>query len=198
MGERVDDKERTSDNERFARFEQIKAAYKELDNELLQKGRPAVHETAYGLWGTTNMNDCWLLFTRIKLARFTAFCDLGCGDGRVVAIASLFTNATGIEGEEALVEKGTATFSELDITAELKRKDYYDEDFSRYDLLFMFPDNRYDERMMVKLQKEFKGWLLVYNDIHRPPGITRGKTLWIEQLPIVTYPINIDEEDIEQ
>lgn len=184
--------------ERFARFEKIKEEFLRRDNERLRKGKLSIRETDFGLWGTTNMNDAYELCKRIKMERFKGFIDLGCGDGRIVAIVSLFTDVFGVEGDEELITEGKEAFETLGLDPELLHcGNYYETDLAPYDIIFMFPDNRYDNEIIEKFQKEVTGYLLVYNDIHRPEGIKRGKTIWIEQLPIVSYPLNIAEEDIE-
>jgi len=192
-------------SERLAMFNRIKDAYDALDREGLRHGKLPMHSTEFGFWGTTNMNDAYDFFSRIKLERFKKFADLGCGDGRVVAIASLFTDAVGIEGNKDLVEIGTKTFKELGINTELEKKNkatllcknYYHEDFSDYEVIFMFPDNRYDDEMLQKLKTEFKGYLFIYNKTHLPAGIKAGKTYWIDQMPIASYPINVEEKNLE-
>ncbi len=204
---------------RLAAFKRIKAHYDERDRQGLLHGTLPMRDTTHGFWGTTNMNDAYTFFSRIRLERFTGFVDLGCGDGRVVLIASLFTDATGIEGDGELYGKGKEAMEELGLwkggkggekgseggdgpdgihAATLKNKDYYGEDLSRYDIIFMFPDNRYDAVMVGKLLSEFTGHLFVYNRIHAPPGIRAGKTYWIDQMPIASYPINVEERSLER
>jgi hypothetical protein len=196
--------------QRLAAFKRIKEHYDALDREGLRHGKLPMHHTGFGFWGTTNMNDAYAFFARIKLERFRHFVDLGCGDGRIVLIASLFTDATGIEGDKGLIETANHAVRELvqvpernGATAsmnrciELKHKNYYDEDFSPYDVIFMFPDTRYDATMVGKLLSEFTGYLFVYNRIHAPPGIPAGKTYWVEQMPIASYPIKVEEENLE-
>ena len=61
----------------------------------------------------------------------------------------------------------------------------------------MFPDNRYDDAMLKKLKTEFKGYLFIYNKVHLPPGIKAGKTYWIDQMPIASYPISVPDENLE-
>jgi hypothetical protein len=181
--------------ERFARFEEIKAAFHKRDTERLGQGKLSIRETEFGLWGTTNLNDAYELCKRLKMERFKGFIDLGCGDGRIVAIASLFTKAYGVEGDADLVNEGKEILSELGLDPELiSNGNYYETDLQPFDILFMFPDNRYDEEIVKKFKNEVTGYLLVYNDIHRPEGIRRGKTIWIEQLPIVSYLLNTDKD----
>ncbi len=225
-------------SERLALFKRIKDAYDALDREGLRHGKLPMHSTEFGFWGTTNMNDAYDFFSRIRLERFKKLVDLGCGDGRVVAIASLFTDAVGVEGNKELVDVGNEIFEELGLNergrtaltpgepirernvdhkrteperlrpnpakessatgrALLNCKNYYSEDFSQYDVIFMFPDNRYDDAMLKKLKTEFKGYLFIYNKVHLPPGIKAGKTYWIDQMPIASYPISVPDENLE-
>lgn len=182
----------------FVDFKQIKEYYDTRDREGLKRGKLPMHTTEWGFWGTTNMNDAHLFFTRIKLQRFSKFIDLGCGDGRVVHVASLFTNATGIEGDEELANVGREAAVTLGGDGTVKHGDYYEENFSQYDIIFMFPDRKYDALMVGKLLSEFKGYLFVYNRVYAPPGIKPGKTYWIDQMPIASYPIGIEEENLER
>lgn len=186
---------------RLATFKRIKEYYDALDREGLRHGKLPMHTTEFGFWGTTNMNDAYTFFSRIRLDRFKGFVDLGCGDGRVILIASLFTNAVGVEGDKELVDIGNKAIVELAIpsgfAATLKHKNYYEEDLSRYEVIFMFPDRRFDAVMMGKLLKEFKGYLFVYNRVHSPPQIKAGKTYWIDQMPVASFSINIEEKNLE-
>ena len=185
--------------ERFARFEEMKAHYKMLDDDGLRRGELPMGETTHGFWGTTNMNDAWLLFRRIGLERFTRFVDLGTGDGRIVAIASLFTHAVGIEGDEDLVRKGKDAWEHLGLRdAELKLQDFYDEPLGAYDIAFMFPDKAFDARLVGKLLEEFHGHLLLYNDIYLPVMLPKGRKIWIEQLPVTPFHINVPRENLER
>ena len=186
---------------RLAAFKRIKEHYDALDREGLRHGTLPMHSTEFGFWGTTNMNDAYTFFSRMKLDRFKGFADLGCGDGRVVLIASLFTNAVGIEGDKELVDIGNKAIKELELksgfSATLKNKNYYGEDLSQYDIIFMFPDQSFDATMLGKLLKEFKGYLFIYNRVHSPVGIKAGKTYWVDQMPIASFPINIEERNLE-
>jgi hypothetical protein len=197
-------------SERLAAFKRIKEYYDTLDREGLRHGRLPMHSTGFGFWGTTNMNDAYTFFSRIRLQRFKSFVDLGCGDGRVVLIASLFTNATGIEGETELIDVGNKAIKDIGLwernagssdtgplPATLKNKDYSTEDLSQYDVLFMFPDKRFDAAVVGKLLSEFTGYLFVYNRVYAPAGIKAGKTYWVDQLPIASYAINAEEKNLE-
>ncbi len=188
---------RLTARERRARFEQIKDYYDRRDAATLRAQGMLVHDTPFGIWGTTHLDDAFAFFTRIHLERFAHVADLGCGDGRVVAIASLFTTATGVEGDGALARAAQDAVHHLGLNATIRQGDYYAEDFSRYDCLFMFPDKRYDAAFMQKLST-FTGYLFVYTRIFRPPGLRAGKTYWVGQIPIASYPVGVEDRDLEQ
>ena len=189
-----------TNKKRYEEFVKIREAFEELDKKGLSIGKLPMHSTAYGFWGTTNLSDAFELFTRIKLEKYNCLGDLGAGDGRIIAIASLFTEAEGIEGDKKLVTKGKEVLEKLGSKAKLVCDNYYDHEYSKYNIIFMFPDNRFDKIMIEKLENEFKGHLLIYNDTHRPSSsnkIKKGKTYWVRQLPIVSYAINIEDKNLE-
>lgn len=185
-------------SDRLQKFKEIKEYFDTLDREGLRHGKLPMHTTNFGFWGTTNMNDAYTFFSKINLSRFNSFIDLGCGDGRIVLIASLFTKAKGIEGNKELAGIGNDAAKKLNISTTVECKDYYTENLSTHDIIFMFPDKKYDAMMIGKLLSEFKGFLFVYNRIYTPPGIKAGKTYWLDQMPIASYPINVEDENLER
>ena len=113
------------------------------------------------------------------------------GDGRIAAIASLFTRAAGMEGDKDLLAKATRAQAALGLAdLEFRKADYYDEDLSSYDVLFMFPDKEFDKTLIKKLKDECEGTLYIYNNIYLPAGLKKGPTIWIEQLPVARYRLN--------
>lgn len=187
-----------TDEGRFQAFRRIKAHYDQLDREGLARGELPMRDTPYGFWGTSNMDDAYRLFVRIRLERFRRFGDLGGGDGRIAAIASLFTEAEALEGDDALAAKSEAAFRSLQLArATTRRGDFLRDDLSRYDLLFIFPDKEFEARLIGKLLSEFTGWLLVYGPVYAPP-FKKGRTYWIGDTRIVSYPVAVAEESLEQ
>lgn len=165
-----------------------------------REGKP-FFRTQFGLWGAAGMLDMFEFFMKIDSGRFR-FADYGSGDGRIVLVAALFGDAAGIEGEEALVRVGERAKKELiKKIPELERAtfkvgDYYEEAHDDYDLLFFFPDHAFPEEFQKQLLRDFHGYVLVYNKIHAPEHLTKGKTYWVQQLPIVSYPVNLPEQDL--
>jgi len=188
--------------ELFKAFEIIKKAYEEYDTTLKQKHGKPFFDTEHGIWGASAMLDTFELFMKMHLDEKKSFVDLGSGDGRVVLIASLFTNATGIEGNEELTKTAIAFRDRLGqeipelLKAKFLQKDYTTEPLGQYEILFTFADHPWSEAFEKKLLNECDGYLLSYNRIFLPQTLKKGKTYWIQQLPIISYPLNRAEEDL--
>ncbi len=172
---------------RQAIFERIKKEYKEFYNSLLKKGRVPVWDTKKGIFGTSNIGNVFELFKQIELEKYNHFIDLGSGDGSVVLVASLFTKAIGIEFDKKLHEKAVEIRNKLKLDVELVCGDFLEHDLSKYDPLFINPDQGFHKGLGQKLQKEMKGTLLVYNFIFTPHNLKKGKTLWFDQVPVTFY-----------
>lgn len=170
------------------KFNQIKSAYFQFDRELHEKFLYVVRDTEKGIWGTSGMDNVFALFKRIRLGQKKHFLDIGCGDGRVVLVASLFTKATGIEIDKNLIKKGNEIKARLKLKdANLICDDFFSHDFSKYDIFFINPDKGFHHGLEKKLLVEMKGKLLVYNNIFMPRFLKRGKTHWINQVPITEF-----------
>lgn len=179
------------------RFSEIKAYYDTRDRSTIKASGMLVRDTSFGIWGTTHLDDAFTFFTRIRLERFTRFVDLGCGDGRVVLVASLFTRAAGIEGDAELFCVASEAKAALGVDADIRQGDYLAEPLDAYDCIFMFADKRFEPELVAKLQREFSGYLFVYNKLFAPDGLAQGKTYWVGQIPIASYAINRAEENLE-
>lgn len=169
-------------------FLQIKKAYNEYEAELQSQGKKLVRETAKGIYGVSDCDVLFAFFKKIHLTRSQHFIDLGCGDGRAVLIASLFTpHAVGIEADEELVAIGLDIASRLSLDADVRCSDFLFEDLSPYDVLFINPDKGFHKGLDAKLQKEIGGKLYVYNEIFAPESLRKGKKFWFGQIPIIEY-----------
>ena len=71
--------------------------------------------------------------------------------------------------------------------AELVCGDFLKEDLSKYDLLFINPDQGFHKGLGKKLQDEMKGELIVYNFVFQPHNLKKGKTLWFDQVPVTFF-----------
>ena len=94
--------------------------------------------------------------------------DLGSGDGIVVAIASLFTRATGYELDEWLYQQSIKFGNSLNLSkATFLRTDFLQASLTSYDLLYLYPDKPFYE-LEERLHSTWRGRLLV-NGPHFPP-----------------------------
>ena len=124
------------------------------------------------------------LFNKINLHKRSSLLDLGSGDGRVVLLASLFTKAAGYEANKYLVNIGKRVRKKFDLSASLRREDFMKADFSNYDVLFIYPDKDYNERLLRKIKGEFKGILIVYKIY---PFKLKHNKVAINNIPIFVY-----------
>lgn len=176
------------------KFDLIKNWYEKQDSIIRDREGKSFFRTSHGLWGAAGMLDMFEFFLKNEADDFKSgvFADYGSGDGRIVLIASLFTDAVGVEGEQELVDLSERAKKELiEHIPELSRatfkcKNYYEEKHDEYGTIFTFPDHPFPEVFEKKLL-EFSGTLLVYNNIHRPNILKKGKTYWVQQIPIVSY-----------
>ncbi len=167
-------------------FAAIKEAFQKKDEALLKKGQLPMRSTERGFWGVSNLDDVHSFFLAKKFPSKTRFCDLGCGDGRVAMVASLFVEATGIEYDKELVEEGERLAKELGLDVELLREDIRDVDLSAFDALYMYADQRFDF-LKNKLLRELRGTLYLYHDTYHPDFLEKGKIFWAGQIPIFSY-----------
>jgi hypothetical protein len=166
----------------------IKNVYKEYEIETLKEGKKLVRDTHKGIYGVSDCDKLFLLFKEIGLSNDKRFIDLGCGDGRAVLIASLFTDdASGIEADEELAAVGIAIAKRLKLPANIKCGDFLSTDLTGYDVLFINPDQGFHKGLDKKLASEIKGTLYVYNEIFSPNHLKKGKKHWFGQLPVVEY-----------
>ncbi len=146
-----------------------------------------MRSTDYGFWGTASVWTVFQFFRKVNLEKYDCFVDLGSGDGRVVLLASLFTDAVGVEGDEELVELSHEIREELGLDAEFHCEDFLDHDCSQYDCVFINPDKSFSPELEEKLSEEVEGHIYVYNKIYKPQRLEKGRTMWVEQLPIIKY-----------
>jgi hypothetical protein len=186
----------------YDKFKLIESYFKSVDDAIRERNKRLHFDTQYGIWGPSSMLDTFELFMKMKLDEMRGLVDLGSGDGRIVLIAALFTNACGIEGEASLSEKAEKAKAELqERIPELARAnfvtgDYTKEDLSGYEVLFTFCDHKWDPSFEQKLQRECTGVLLSYNRIFLPERLAKGRTYWMQQIPIVTYWLNREEKEL--
>ncbi len=111
-------------------------------------------KTKKGLWATSVTKDVYLAFRWASLEKYRQFVDLGSGDGRVVAIASLFTMAAGIEIDPELhwLSLQLKDALELDNVA-FYLGDFQDFNLHQFDFIYMYPD-----RARINIESAIAGW----------------------------------------
>jgi len=151
-------------------FSQIKKEYDNFYRELMRKGKLPMWSTSKGFWNASISDEIYEAFKRLGLNKFNNFLDIGSGDGKVVLIASLFCqNSEGIEIDEILHNKAIELKNKFNIkNAILHNKDFFEHDFSKYDILFSAPDAPFERGLENKLLKEMKGKLIHYGHHFHP------------------------------
>ncbi len=150
------------------KIDAIKAIYaSHTENNLEYK------PTTKGMWATSLAEDLFEIFKGLDLSRFSHFADLGSGDGRVVAVASLFTKADGYEIDEGLCQYSRRVQEELSLPlSRFYCMDYLLADLSRYDLMFVYPDKPL-QSLVDRIERGWCGHLLVGGPHFPPQGLRR-------------------------
>ncbi len=162
------------------KFEQIKSKYSEFERELMRNGKLPMRDTGIGFWNGAVCDDIFQLFKKIGLQKYNNFLDLGSGDGRVVLIASLFTNASGVEYDKPLVEKAEEIKNSLRIkNAVFHHKNFHEHNISAHDIVFISPDAPMHRGVESKLLAELRGKLIVYGPHFHPTLLVKEKEFWI-------------------
>jgi protein-L-isoaspartate O-methyltransferase len=155
------------------KFDQINKLYTRRRSQLIMSGK-AQRPTSVGYWAMSNPLHLFELFRKIGLEKHKRFIDLGSGDGIAVAVASLFTGATGVEVDAQLHKDAEDIKKRLGLDYELKNNDYLKEDLSQYDVIFINPDN-YFYKLEKNLVERFKGTLIITDNIFRPLTLSPEK-----------------------
>lgn len=171
------------------KFSEVKDAYHKLTMEMLSD-RKLLKDTGAGTYTAAACSTIHDLFKKIGLGRYRNFCDLGSGDGRVVAVASTFTMATGIEHDSELIRASTGMVERLDLShCRFIEGDYLLEDLDRFDVLFINPD-----APLYKLEKKlrstgYKGKLIVFNPLYEPMNMKKKDEFIIDMIRIGVYEV---------
>ena len=160
--------------ERDLAFRKVKTAYQDFYQRLnILENRPPYRSTKSGMWATSTAEEVYRGFCHFQLEQYSHMADLGSGDGIVVAIASLFTHATGYEIDEWLYQKSIEFSQSLNLSkATFLRADFLQANLSGYELLYLYPDKPFYE-LEERLLATWRGHLLV-NGPHFPPRYFRS------------------------
>jgi protein-L-isoaspartate O-methyltransferase len=171
-----------------SRFNQIHQLYARRRSRLIMSGK-SQRSTRLGYWAMSNPLHVFELFRKLGLENYKSFVDLGSGDGVVVAVASLFTNATGIETDAKLHDDAVDIRKKLGLDYTLKNSDYLEEDISQYDIIFINPDN-YFHRLEKNLVEQFKGKIIITDNIFRPLTLNPQKQVSVRGTSFSVYELD--------
>src|SRR3989344_2018880 len=171
------------------KFALIKKEYDGFYKSLLSSGRLPMWSTEKGFWNASVSDEIYSAFKKIKLNKFRNFLDLGSGDGKVVLIASLFCkNAEGVEIDDVLHHKALEIQSKLNVNnAVFHNKNFFEHDFSKYDVLFSAPDAPFERGLESKLMKEIKGKLIHYGHHFHPESLKKNNSFLVRGSLVSVY-----------
>jgi hypothetical protein len=154
-------------------FRKAKTAYQDFYKRLkVFEDRPPYRSTKSGMWATSTAEEVYRGFCHFQLDQYSHMADLGSGDGIVVVIASLFTQATGYEIDEWLYQKSIEFWHSLNLSkAIFLREDFLQANLRGHDLLYLYTDKPFYE-LEEWLLTTWRGRLLV-NGPHFPPHYFR-------------------------
>ena len=172
-----------------ASFTKIKKEYDNFYRSLLKDGKLPMWSTSKGFWNAAIADEVYESFKKLKLNKFKNFLDIGSGDGKVVMIAALFCkNAEGIEIDDFLHNKAQQIKNKFGIkNAVFHNKDFFEHDFSKYDVLFLAPDAPLERGLENKLLKEMKGKLIHYGHHFQPRFLKREDSFLVNGNLISLY-----------
>ena len=170
-------------------FSQIKKEYDDFYKSLLQRGRLPMWSTEKGFWNASVTDELYEAFKKIKLNKSKNFLDIGSGDGKVVLIAALFCKkAEGIEIDDFLHHKALQIQDKLGLrNIMFHNKDFFEHDFSEYNVLFLAPDAPLERGLEKKLLKEMNGKLIHYGHHFHPKNLKKGDSFMVNGTLVTLY-----------
>ena len=163
-------------------YDKVCELYGKSDEEQLRKGKLLSRETTVGYFGVTILSELFRAFKEINLSKSKSLLDLGSGDGRVVMIASLFTKATGVEGDPALHARALSVNARLskDGLSTVRNfilQDYFSLPLSEYDFIYIDPDKPFYRGVEDKLRRDFHGDVLIHGIHYLPLTLPKVKEI---------------------
>ena len=170
-------------------FKKIKDEYINFYKALMKRGKLPMRSTEKGFWNASIADEVFESFKKVKLNKFKNFLDIGSGDGKIVLIASLFCkNAEGVEIDDVLHHKALEIRSKLKISnAVFHNKDFFEHDFSKYDVLFSAPDSPFERGLENKLLKEMSGKLIHYGHHFHPANLKKEDSFTVNGTLVSLY-----------
>lgn len=141
------------------------------------------------IWFPTRRNDAKRVFELANLKPGQKFCDLGCGDGRLVAAAAKH-GAQAVGYEHSLIPFIIALIykriNKLDY--KIYYKNFWKVDLSEFDLIYMFLYPRINKKIKAKFDKELKSGAQVVSYVWPIPEWQEAKLSFPKKdLPLYLY-----------
>ncbi len=159
-----------SERSRTRRFLSILRHYRSQYAAWEASGQRLYRETVLGAWASSRPEHLYYFFRGIDLSRFKLLVDLGCGDGVVACVASLFTHVVGIEIDADLCRAGrdASVVLGLESRVDFICGDFTSQQITKADCLFVYPDKPLARLEAILTEAAWRGTLLVYGP-HLPP-----------------------------
>ncbi len=152
---------------RVACYSKIEAYYQGIHQCLEESGQSPYRLTTLGAWAPSVPAHLYGFFQQLGLERQRLFVDLGSGDGLVVCVAGLFTQAVGIEIDRELCITASRAIADLNLAPRVSLicGDFRGQRIRNADCLYLYPD-----KPVADLEMLLSGWqgLLLIAGPHFP------------------------------
>jgi len=142
-------------------------------------------------WLPTKSGDIERMFEAVQLKPEQTFYDLGCGDGRLLFIAAE-KGASAIGYEISLlpyfIAQTRRIFSKNRKKIKIHFYDFWHADLRNADVIYLFAQPQYMEKLKTKLQAEMKKGSAAVSYCWPVADLAGGEELWVpDQLPFYIY-----------
>ena len=168
-------------------FAKIEKEYQEYDKQRILSGK-FLQKTSLGHYGTAAVSSLLESFSKLYLGQFRSFVDLGSGDGRAALIASLFTQATGVEIDESLISVSKEMSIKTGVFATFVQKDFEEINLRGFQALFINPDKSFyalEKKLHAEMDPSAR--LIVYGNLYRPLHLRLEKEIVVDGVKIGVY-----------
>jgi len=139
-------------------------------------------------WAKIPEENIMKIFKEINLPKNFLLYDLGCGDGRVILAAEKFGfRARGFELSLYPYLKAWLKIKISRSRAEVRRRDFFKENLSQADAVFMFLTGRALVKLGQKLKQELKPGATVISYGFALPGRQINRTIFTKPSPTYVY-----------
>jgi len=161
--------------------------YDKIDSQVRKKKARISYPTAKGFFIPSSLVHMNIAFSKLSkiIKKSRPFLDAGCGDARVMALASMFGYAAyGIEYEKDIAENAKKNLKKLNLFGMVEKGDFLDDKtylklgakFEDFGTIFNFANSCID--LAEKIAKESKpGVIFLFYDTSKRPTEFKGLDL---------------------